>query len=307
MKPSRSQSHVPHACLRVGGLLALLTLVSLPAIAQQALPNRQPQDFSKVEITETPIAGSVHLLEGSGGNIGVSAGPDGLLIVDDQFLPLAEKIDAALAKLGTNGLQYVINTHIHGDHTGGNAYFGKKARIIAHANLRKRLAAKEGVKPEELPVITHEHGLTLYFNGEEIRVLGFGPGHTDGDSAVYFTKANVLQLGDQFVNGRFPFVDVVNGGDVKGLVKNLDSILVWLPADAKVIPGHGKVSTVADLRNFRDTVAETVGYVEKGIAAGQTSEQIKAAAPLEKYKAWGAGPQAAPRWFDAVYNSLTKK
>jgi len=292
---------IPRLFLSAGVLLAVA------GFAQQAPGGRQRQDFSAVEITVTPIAGTVSLLEGSGGNIGVSSGPDGLLIVDDQFLPLAEKIDAALNKLSTNGLQYVVNTHIHGDHTGGNAYFGKKARIIAHANLQKRLALKEGVKPEELPVLTYERGLTLYLNGEEIRILGFGPGHTDGDSAVYFVKANVLQLGDQFVNGRFPYVDVVNGGDVKGLIQNLDSILAWLPADAQVIPGHGKVSTVADLRNFRDTVAETVAYVEKGIAAGQTSEQIKAAAPLEKYKAWGAGPQAAPRWFDAVYNSLAKK
>ncbi|HRI11939.1 MAG TPA: MBL fold metallo-hydrolase [Verrucomicrobiota bacterium] len=287
-----------------------LAALAIRVSAQQQPPERparQGQDLSKVEITATPVAGNIQLLEGSGGNIGVSVGPDGLLIVDTQFLPLADKINAALKRLSPLPLQYVINTHIHGDHTGGNAYFGKQAHIIAHTNLRKRLAAKDGVKPEELPVITHEHGFSLFFNGEEIRILGFGPGHTDGDTAVYFTQSNVLQLGDQFVNGRFPYVDVVNGGDVRGLIKNLDSILAWLPADAKVIPGHGKVSTVADLRNFRETIAETVAYVEKGIAAGQTSEQIKADAPLDKYKAWGAGPQAAPRWFDAVYNSLGKK
>jgi cyclase len=287
-------------------ILASLTLAvgtAATSLAQQG----GRQDFSKVEITETPVAGNVRLLEGSGGNIGVSAGPDGLLIVDTQFLPLAGKIDAALERIGQGSLQYVVNTHVHGDHTGGNAHFGKKARIIAHANLLKRLAAKTNAIPAELPVITHEKGFSLFFNGEEVRLLGFGPGHTDGDTAIYFTKSNVLQLGDQFVNGRFPYVDVVNGGDVKGLVRNLDSLLAWLPDDAKVIPGHGKVATPADLRLFRDTIAETVDFVEKGIAAGKTSDEIKASAPLEKYRSWSAGAQNAPRWFDAVYNSLTKK
>lgn len=285
-------------------LISLLLGTAFSIAAQQGGGRR---DYSQVEITNTPVAGNIYLLEGSGGNIGVSAGPDGLLIVDTQFLPLAEKIDAALAKLGSGELKYVINTHVHGDHTGGNPYFGKKAKIIAHANLQKRLAAKTNAVPSELPVITYEQGLTLTFNGEEVRLFGFTPGHTDGDTAVYFTKANVLQLGDQFVNGRFPYVDVVNGGDVKGLVKNLDSILAWLPADAKVIPGHGKVSSTADLKLFRDTIAETVAFVEKGIAEGKTADQIKAAAPLEKYRSWSAGAQNAPRWFDAVYNSLTKK
>ena len=275
-------------------LIALLPAMAFSVAAQQG--GGRP-DYSKIQITNTVVSG----------NIGVSAGPDGLLIVDTQFLPLAEKIDAALAKLGSGELKYVVNTHVHGDHTGGNPYFGKKAKIIAHANLQKRLAAKTNAVPAELPVITYEQGLTLQFNGEEVRLIGFTPGHTDGDTAVYFTKAKVLQLGDQFVNGRFPYVDVINGGNVKGLVKNIDSILAWLPADAKVIPGHGKVSTPADLKVFRDTIAETVAFVEKGIAEGKTADEIKSAAPLENYRSWSAGAQNAPRWFDAVYNSLTRK
>ena len=295
----------PNQTLRLlSGVAALGLLAAAFSIHAQ---NRPQQDFSKVQITETPVAGSVHLMEGSGGNIGVSSGPDGLLIVDDQFLPLAAKIDDALTKLNTNGLRYVINTHVHGDHTGGNAHFGQRATILAHANLRKRLAAKTNAVPADLPVITYETGLTLYFNGEEVRLIGFGPGHTDGDTAVYFSQSKVLHLGDQFVNGRFPYVDVVNGGDVKGLIRNLDSILVWLPADTKIIPGHGKVSSVADLKRFRDTVAETVEFVEKGIAEGKTVEQIKDSAPLERYRSWSAGAQNAPRWFAAVYNSLTRK
>lgn len=292
----------------VSFLRAFLSLVlasyCLNSLAQQGGARR---DYSQIQITNTVVRGNIHLLEGSGGNIGVSAGPDGLLIVDTQSLPLAEKIDAALAQLNAGSLQYVVNTHVHGDHTGGNPYFGKKARIIAHANLRKRLLSKTNSVPAELPVITYERGLSLDFNGEEIRILGFGPGHTDGDTAVYFTQANVLQLGDQFVNGRFPYVDVANGGNVKGLVTNLDSILAWLPADAKIIPGHGHVATTAELKVYRDTIAETVTFVERGIAEGKTAEQIKAEAPLEKYRSWSAGAQNAPRWFDAVYNSLTQK
>lgn len=282
---------------------ALATLIHPASLNAQQGGQR---DYSKVEITTTHIAGNVHVLEGAGGNIGVSSGPDGLLIVDDQFLPLAQKIEAALGALNTNRLQYVVNTHVHPDHTGGNAYFGRSARIIAHENLQKRLAAKTNAVPSEIPVITHAHGISLEFNGETVRILGFGPGHTDGDSAVYFTKAKVLHLGDQFVNGRFPYVDVVNGGDVKGLVRNLDSLLAWLPSDARIIPGHGKVTGVEDLKRFRDTIAETVSFVEKGIADGKSSEEIKAAAPLEKYREWSAGAQNAPRWFDAVYNSLKK-
>jgi glyoxylase-like metal-dependent hydrolase (beta-lactamase superfamily II) len=281
-------------------LLRLVAAVALGAALNAAAQQRQ--DFSKVEITNTPVIGNIYLLQGSGGNIGVSAGPDGLLVVDDEFLPLAEKIDAALGKLGTNGLQYVVNTHIHGDHTGGNAYFGKKARIVAHANLRKRLAAKADVKPEELPVLTYQQGVSFQFNGEEVRVIGFGPGHTDGDSAVYFTKANVIELGDQYVNGRFPYVDVANGGDVKGLLANLDSVLKWLPADAKVIPGHGSVGTVEDLKGFREFVAESVEVVQKDIAAGKSLEEVKKNPFLDKHKEWRNGG----RWLEAVFKSLGK-
>jgi glyoxylase-like metal-dependent hydrolase (beta-lactamase superfamily II) len=284
---------------RTRNLLAVILLAGV--ITAGAQPR---QDFSKVEIKETPVAGNIHLLEGSGGNIGVSAGPDGLLIVDDEFLPLAEKIDAALGKLSDRPLQYVINTHIHGDHIGGNAYFGKQAKIIASANLRARLAAQTNAVASALPVITYTHDTSLYFNGEEIKIIAFGPGHTDGDSAVYFSGAKVLHLGDQFVTGRFPYVDVVNGGNVKGYLKNLDSVLEWVPADAKIIPGHGAVSSVDDLKKFRDFVAETIDAVQKDIAAGKTLDEAKANAEyLEKYKEWRNGG----RWLEAVYKSLNSK
>ncbi len=294
--------------LPVVAAVASFTLVAQESARPAGGGGGQGQrDYSKVEIKVTPVAGNIYLLEGAGGNTGVSVGSDGLLIVDDQFLPLAEKIDAALAKLSTNQLQYVVNTHVHGDHTGGNAYFGKKAKIVAHKNLAKRLADKKDAKPEEIPVITYESGISLKFNGEEVRIIGLPPGHTDGDSVVYFTKSKVIQFGDQFVNGRFPFVDVVNGGDIRGFVKNLSSVLEWLPDDARVIPGHGVVTTPQELRQFRDTVAETVAVVEKDIAAGKTIEQIKAENPLAQLKGWNSGFANPPRWLEAIYNSLTKK
>ena len=278
---------------------ACLLAITFTANAQQGR-----QDFSKVEIKDTAVAGNVHLLEGAGGNIGASAGPDGILIVDDEFLPLAEKIDAELGKLSDKPLVYVINTHIHGDHTGGNPYFGKKAKIIASANLRARLAAQTNAVPSALPVITFSHDTSLYFNGEEIKIIAFGPGHTDGDAAVYFTGSKVLHLGDQFVNGRFPYVDVANGGDIKGYLNNIDSILAWVPADTKIIPGHGVVSSVEDLKKFRDFVAESIAVVQKDIAAGQPLDQIKADPDyLAKYKQWRNGG----RWLEAVYKSLNAK
>ena len=278
---------------------ACLLAITFTANAQQGR-----QDFSKVEIKDTAVAGNVHLLEGAGGNIGASAGPDGILIVDDEFLPLAEKIDAELGKLSDKPLVYVINTHIHGDHTGGNPYFGKKAKIIASANLRARLAAQTNAVPSALPVITFSHDTSLYFNGEEIKIIAFGPGHTDGDAAVYFTGSKVLHLGDQFVNGRFPYVDVTNGGNIKGYLNNIDSILAWVPADTKIIPGHGVVSSVEDLKKFRDFVAESIAVVQKDITAGQTLDQIKADPDyLEKYKQWRNGG----RWLEAVYKSLNAK
>ena len=152
-----------------------------------------------------------------------------------------------------------------------------------------------------MPVITFTHDSSLYFNGDEIKIIAFGPGHTDGDAAIYFTGSKVLHLGDQFVNGRFPYVDVANGGDVKGYLNNLDAVLAWVPVDTKIIPGHGTVSSVTDLKQFRDFVAESIDVVQKDIKAGKTLDQAKAnAESLEKYKQWRNGG----RWLEAVYRSL---
>jgi glyoxylase-like metal-dependent hydrolase (beta-lactamase superfamily II) len=265
------------------------------------------RDFSKVEIKATPVAKTVYLLEGAGGNIGVSAGPDGVLIVDDQFAPLAPKIEAALKQLSPGKLKFVLNTHWHGDHVGGNAHFGKDAPVIAHTNVRKRLANQAETAKEALPVITFDDSLALHFNGDEIRVLHLPPGHTDGDSVIHFTGANVVHMGDLFFNGQFPFVDLGSGGDVAGYTKDVGEVLKKVPADAKIIPGHGPLATVADLKRFHAMLVETTGLVQQAIATGKTLEQIKAAGVPEPWQAWGTGFISTSRWLETCYNSLKPK
>ena len=281
-----------------------LSLVCVALGASQALAQR---DFSQVEIKVIPVSQNIYMLEGSGGNIGVSVGSDGFLIVDDQFAPLAEKIAIALKKLDAGKLKFVLNTHWHGDHTGGNAFFGKEAHIVAHTNVRKRLADSKDTKKEALPVITFDQSLSVHFNGEEIKVIHLPPGHTDGDSVIHFTKANVVHMGDQFFAGKFPFIDLGSGGDVAGYTRNVGEVLKKIPADAKIIPGHGPLATVEDLRTFHTMLLETTGLVSKALAEGKTLEDVKAAGLPDKWKSWGTGFINTSRWLEISYNSLSKK
>src|SRR5436190_15288327 len=249
-------------------LTAILVGAMASALAQQ--------DFSKVEIKATHVAGNIYMLTGSGGNIGVSIGTDGILIVDDQFAPLAEKIEAALKKLSPGKLKFVLNTHYHGDHTGGNAHFGQQAHIIAHTNVRRHLGGKPGDSKPELPVITFDDSLSVWFNGEEIKLAHVPPAHTDSDSIVHFTDANVIHFGDTFFSGRFPNIDLAGGGNVRGYIRNVADAIKKVPADAKLIPGHGPLSTVKELNDFHEMLAETSGIVQKSIDAGKTLAQVQA-------------------------------
>jgi cyclase len=298
--------------IRVSGLLGLVSVLALatPAGAQQ-------QDFSKVEIKATKVAGGIYMLEGSGGNIGVSVGSDGILIVDDQFAPLADKIHAALKGLDAASgakLKFVLNTHWHGDHTGGNEIFGAEAPIIAHENVRKRLSTEQKVlgnvvpaSPKgALPVITFGDKVSVHFNGEEIKVIHFPAGHTDGDSVIFFTGSNVVHMGDDFFAGRFPFVDLASGGSVQGLTENVGKILAQLPADVKVIPGHGPLSNKSDLEKFHRMLVETTAVVEKGMKAGKTMEAIQAEGLPDEWKEWGSGFIKTQTWLSVIYESLDK-
>ena len=284
---------------RVLFVFALIT-TTLLAPAQQ-------QDFSSVEIKTIHVAGNVYMLTGSGGNIGVSAGPDGLLLVDDQFAPLACKIAAAVKQLSPGKLKFVLNTHHHGDHTGGNAYFGQQAPIIAQTNVRKRLGGQPGDSKPELPVVTFDDSLSIWFNGEEIKLIHVPPAHTDNDTIIYFTGANVIHFGDTFFSGRFPNIDLNGGGDVRGYIRNVEEALRKVPADAKLIPGHGPLSTVKELKEFHEMLVETSGIVEKAIAAGKTLDQIKSEGLPEKWKSWSVPSITTDRWLEILYGGLKAK
>jgi cyclase len=293
-------------------ILSLTLLLVFAAVAQAQQP-----DYSKVQIKATKVAGNVYMLEGAGGNIGVSVGDDGLLIVDDQFAPLADKIRAALKGIADKKLHFILNTHWHGDHTGGNVSFGPEATIIAHDNVRKRLSTEQKStvfnrttppSPKEaLPVITFDKTLTVHFNGEEIRAIHFPQGHTDGDSVIFFTSSNVVHLGDDFFAGRFPFVDLESGGTVEGLVRNIGEIITKIPEGAKLIPGHGPISTIDDLKNYHRMLQQTTEIVRQKIAAGKTLEQIKSEGLPEEWKPWGEGFIKTDRWVETIYRSLTAK
>ena len=295
-------------------LRRFLTVVFLCALPVGAAAQT---DYSKVEIKATKVAGNVYMLQGAGGNIGVSVGSDGILIVDDQFAPLADKIRAALKTLGEGKLKFILNTHWHGDHTGGNVAFGPEAPIIAHDNVRKRLSTEQRIEffkstvpaapKEALPVITFNQSLSVHFNGEEIRAIHYPNGHTDGDSVIFFTTSNVVHLGDDFFSGSFPFVDVDNGGNVVGLAKNIGEIITKIPAGAKLIPGHGPLSTIDDLKLYHRMLLETTDVVRKKVAAGKTLDQIKTEGLPDEWKSWGAAFIKTDQWIELIHISLTRK
>lgn len=257
----------------------------------------QDEDFSKVQMKVTKVAGSVYMLQGAGGNIGASIGDDGIVIVDDQFAPLAEKIQAALKGITDKPVRFIINTHYHGDHTGGNAYFQKQAPIIAQDNVRKRLeeggAAGNGGsihmdrKPaakEALPILTFDHDVTVHLNGEDIRALYFPAGHTDGDSIIFFPKSNVVHMGDDFVTYGFPFIDIDSGGSINGMIDGVEKVIAQVPSDVKIIPGHGPVSSVDDVRAYLTMLKGTRDAVAKSLAEGKTLDQMKQAKLLDPWK-----------------------
>ena len=287
-------------------LLGVLVVVPSVALAQQP-------DFAKAQVTSAPVAGNVHMVTGVGGNIGVSVGPEGLLIVDDQFEPLAPKINKALDKLSKAKIAYVLNTHWHFDHTGGNGVFGREGRIVAHREVRTRMAAGADMgafgvippaKKEALPVITYESGMSLYFNGEEIRLTHLPSGHTDGDTLVHFTGSNVVHMGDHFFVDGFPFIDLKSGGSVEGYLRNVEKVLQTLPAGAKIIPGHGPLAGREELERFVAMLRESVSLVRAKREAGKTLAQVKTEGMPEKFKSWGAGFVNQDAWLETVFTSL---
>jgi len=300
--------------MRKATFLAVLGLVTL-ATAQN-------QDFSKVEIKVTKVSGNIYMLQGSGGNIAASIGEDGIVIVDDQYAPLADKIAAALKGIGVTDkpVRFVINTHYHGDHTGGNAPFASGgSTVIAQDNVRKRLetGGKAGIpKAMEhdqpaapkagLPIITFDHDVTVHLNGEDIRALHFPNGHTDGDAIVFFPKANVVHMGDDFVTYGYPFIDVISGGSVQGMIAACDKVAAQLPADVKVIPGHGQLATLSEVREYSTMLKETSAAVQAAISQGKAVDQMKKEKILAQWDSkYGKGFITPDLFVDTLYNSLT--
>jgi len=288
---------------------AITLFVTAAACAQR--------DFSNVEVKATAVAGRVHMLTGAGGNVGVSAGPDGVLIVDDQFAPLAEKIRAAIAGItgGSSEVTFVLNTHWHGDHTGGNPHFGRDAVIVAHTNVRNRLSTAqtlfgrtvEPLPTEGLPAVTFDEGLSIHFNGEEIKVGHFPNSHTDGDSIIHFTRSNVIHMGDTFFADRFPFVDLDHGGDIQGLIRTVEHVLTTMPPDAKLIPGHGPLSDRDDLKGYLEMLKATTAVVARGIATGTSLQDLQAAGLPDEWKRWANSETASADWIATVHKSLTRE
>ena len=279
-------------------------LLAASLVSTTFIPAAFSQDrFEKVEIEATALKGSVHMLTGMGGNIGVSAGDDGILIIDDQFAPLAEKIATALGELGSDKPKYVINTHYHDDHTGSNAFFHshKGATILAHDNVRVRLANDEKVSPDALPAITYENGIKLHFNGETIHIMHLESGHTDGDSIVWFEQPDIMHTGDLFFNGLFPFIDLNSGGSVEGYIDSVKQVLAKIDDDTVLIPGHGELSNKAEYTTFLAMIEETFAFVKAQKAKDMSLEAITEAGLDSKWDKWAWSFISEEKWIATLY------
>jgi len=293
-------------------LLAFVLALSLSAPPLYA----QGQDFSAVEIETVLVAEGVWMLVGAGGNIGVSAGEDGVFLIDDQYAPLTEKIRAAVAKFSSKPVRFVLNTHWHGDHVGGNEHLGKAGTlIVAHDNVRMRMSTEQflaafdqKVPPSPqvaLPVVTFNDSVTFHLNGDTIRAFHVAPAHTDGDSIVLFEKADVIHMGDVFFNSGYPFVDTSSGGSAPGVVAAVDRALELVGPKTKVIPGHGELTDRAGLVAYRDMMKTIVDRVAAMKAAGKSLEEVQAAKPTKELdERWGGGFVKPDLFVSFVYEGV---
>ncbi len=273
----------------------------------------QNADYSKVEMKVVKVAGSVYMLQGAGGNIGVSVGDDGVVVVDDEFEPLVPKIRAAIAGITDKPVRFIINTHWHGDHVGGNRLMGENSTIIAHDNVRKRMQEggnvlgnkTEPAAKSALPVITFDSTASVHLNGEDIRALHIANGHTDGDAVIFFPKSNVIHMGDDFVTYGFPFVDLESGGSVRGMIAGLEQLVPQIPADAKIIPGHGPLSTLDDVKKFLQMLKDTSAAVRSAMSQGKTLEQLKQQKVLADWAKWSGPFVDSDKFIETIYNDET--
>ena len=294
---------------KIAVVATVMLSMASPACAQR--------DFDSVEIKAEEVAPGVAVLVGAGGNIGVSYGEDGTILIDDQFAPLTAKIQQAVKDLGAPPVKFLINTHWHGDHTGGNENLGNAGAIImAHDNVRVRMMRGRSVAGREvapaskaaLPVVTYAGGIKLHLNGEEVRVIHVDPAHTDGDSIIYWTKSNVIHMGDVFFHKiSLPFVDLNSGGDVRGVVAAADAALALADDDTKIVPGHGPVASKADLLAYRNMISEIIDKVEAAMKDGKSLDEIKAMKPANGEGVNQKGFIPPDRFVETVYKSLGRK
>lgn len=287
----------------------LLTALTQSLLWSEAASSQTDQ-FAGVVVKPIEVASGVFMMTGAGGNIGVSVGRDGVLIIDDQFAPLASRIASALEPLLDATLnpdvRYVINTHYHVDHTGSNAFFAERgATIIAHDNVRVRLLSNDGVARAALPVVTHINGLSIYLNDEQLKLIALA-GHTDGDSAVWFKKANVLHTGDLLFNGLFPYIDLDGGGSVDNYLASQAKLLDLVDDNTRIIPGHGPLANVDDFRAMHTMIKVMAQSVRDAVAAGQTLETIIARGidPAYKRMAWNFISES--RWLEILYTDAVQ-
>ena len=300
-QPSRPDTPKPQRAGLVRGAAVSSIIVACALVAD--LQAADSDRFAKVKITSAPVAGAIHMLQGAGGNIAASIGPDGTLIVDDQFAPLAERIQGHLNELGGAVPRIVINTHHHGDHTGSNEAFGAEATVIAHDNVRVRLVDAQAPRTA-LPVVTFDDRVRVHFNDEAIDIIHMPTGHTDGDSVVWFRGANVIHMGDHLFVGSYPYIDVDSGGSVAGVMKNLSAVLEMVNNDTRVIPGHGVQSGVEAIRQAHQLVRDSALLIMRETEAGSSDEAIIAKLASEFPEA-GNGFINPDRWLSIVRASRT--
>ncbi len=300
-------------------LAALLAALAVPAAAQLDIGAWEKRAGELIVWQQTQLSDTVHMLlpePGRAGNLAVSAGEDGILMVDDALMPVAPKVKAAVAAIQEGRIDFVVNSHYHFDHAGGNAAFGAESAIVAHANVRKRLlenrhaGASFSATPfpaEALPIVTFNESVTLHWNGEAIDVIHFGnPAHTDGDAAIFFRDSNVVHAGDQFPNlGGYPYIDRYVGGSALGLRDNMAMLLQIVDDETKIIPGHGPLATKADLQRYHDYVAETIDHIASRKNAGKSLDEVREEGLPEQYAQYGNGPLSPePVWIGYVWESL---
>ena len=276
------------------------------------------QDFENARIETVQVAERLHMLRGVGGNLALASGPDGALLVDDQYAPMHEKILAAVREVTAEPVRFVVNTHWHGDHTGGNELLGRTgAVIVAHENVRRRMSAGQfmevfgrNVPPAPhgaLPVVTFADGVTFHWNGEEIVVRHVARAHTDGDAVVWFRKADAVHAGDLFFHGTFPFIDVQSGGSIAGMIAGVEGLLAEVGPATKIIPGHGQLADRAGLEAFRKLLATTQRRVRDAIGRGLTADALVAEAPLAEFEEhWGGGFLSAEQFLRIVHADLSR-